>query len=283
MGGRPYPSCEMSHSREVRSHAYEIKFVVPAGLANEIRRWARLELAPDPHGGGVHGDEYRTTSLYLDTLTLDVFHRRGSMGRSKYRIRRYGAAPQVFLERKMRQPTVLAKRRSSVPIASLSQLSPSLGSARSPVDRRTAPIDAGWSGSWFHQRIAARGLRPVCQVSYVRMARGIFSGSETIRLTLDSELHARPTLGYTFDHDPGAPMAGLLDGGATILELKYRGPAPALFKRLVEEFALVPQTASKYRMGMLAAMPAPLGPGAPCSPPARHSVKRDGGPTEFHA
>ena len=272
----------MSHSREVRPHAYEIKFVVPAGLANEIRRWARLELAPDPHGGGSHGDEYRTTSLYLDTATLDVFHRRGSMGRSKYRIRRYGAAPQVFLERKMRQPTVLAKRRTIVPIASLSQL-PLLGSARSSFDHRMTTIDGGWSGRWFHRRIAARGLRPVCQVSYVRMARGIFSGSDTIRLTLDSELSARPALGYTFDRDPGEPMAGPLDGGATILELKYRGPAPALFKRLVEEFALVPQTASKYRMGMLTALPAPLGPAGPHSASPCRSVKGEGGPTEFHA
>jgi len=269
----------MSHSREVRPHAYEVKFVVPTGLANEIRRWARLELDADPHGGGPHGDEYCTTSLYLDNPALDVFHRRGSMGRSKYRIRRYDAAPQVFLERKMRQPAVLAKRRTLVPIASLSQLSPS-----SPLlDDRVTTIDAGWSGRWFHQRIAVRRLRPVCQVSYFRMARGIFSGRETIRLTLDSELCARPALGYSFDRDPGAPIAGLLDGGATILELKYPGPAPALFKRLVERFALVPKTASKYRMGLSTAMPAPIGPTALLNAPVGRSAKREGGPTEFHA
>jgi hypothetical protein len=244
----------MSHSREVRLHAYEIKFVVPAGLADEIRRWARLELAPDPHGSGPHGDEYRTTSLYLDTLALDVFHRRGSMGRSKYRIRRYGAAPQVFLERKMRQPSVLAKRRTIVPIASLS-----------------------------HRRVAARALRPVCQVSYFRMARGILSRNEPIRLTLDSDLRARAVHGYEFDRDAGTPIDGPLAADATILELKYPGPAPALFKRMVEEFALVPQTASKYRLGMLATMPAAKGSGDALYAPVRHSVKRDGGPTEFHA
>ena len=273
----------MSHSREVRLHAYEIKFVVPAGLADEIRRWARLELAPDPHGSGPHGDEYRTTSLYLDTLALDVFHRRGSMGRSKYRIRRYGAAPQVFLERKMRQPSVLAKRRTIVPIASLSQLSPSLGLARSSFDERMATIDATWSGRWFHRRVAARALRPVCQVSYFRMARGILSRNEPIRLTLDSDLRARAVHGYEFDRDAGTPIDGPLAADATILELKYRGPAPALFKRMVEEFALVPRTASKYRLGMLATMPAAKGSGDALYAPVRHSVKRDGGPTEFHA
>ena len=35
-----------------------------------------------------------------------------------------------------------------------------------------------------------------------------------------------------------------------ILELKYRHHLPAIFKRLVEEFALEPQRASKYRLGM---------------------------------
>ena len=46
-----------------------------------------------------------------------------------------------------------------------------------------------------------------------------------------------------------------------ILELKYRGAPPAIFRQLVEEFALVPQTASKYRLGVVAlglALPYPV-------------------------
>ena len=254
----------MAHSREVRPHAHEIKFLVPTAVAGEIRRWARAELDPDPHGSGPFGDEYRTTSLYLDNTTLDVFHRRGSMGRSKYRIRRYGDAGVVFLERKMRQPAVLAKRRTRIEIGALDVLVPSLQTLVPSFDRQVASIDRGWSGHWFHRRIHARALRPVCQVSYFRMARGIFhaapgwppgSGADAVRLTLDSELYARTALGYAFHDEPGRQIEGPL-GGAAILELKYRGAAPAVFKRLVEEFGLVPQTASKYRMGMLAAMPA---------------------------
>jgi VTC domain len=271
----------MPHSREIRPHAYEVKFVVPIGLANEIRRWARIELEPDPHGGGPHGDEYRTTTLYLDNLTLDVFHCRGSMGRSKYRVRRYGAAGQVFLERKMRQPAVLAKRRTIVPLVSLGQLSPSLETVVPAFDRERTTIDGGWSGGWFHRRVVARGLRPVCQVSYLRMARGFFNGGETVRLTLDCDLRARPALDYAFV-EPGLPIAGPFDGAA-ILELKYRGPAPAIFKRLVEEFALIPRSASKYRLGMQSAVPAATIPVAPLYAPVRRSAKREGGPTELHA
>jgi len=44
-------------------------------------------------------DEYQTTSLYFDNASYDVFNRRGSFGRSKYRIRRYGEESSAFLER----------------------------------------------------------------------------------------------------------------------------------------------------------------------------------------
>ena len=49
-----------------------------------------------------------------------------------------------------------------------------------------------------------------------------------------------------FGDEPGATFFD----GRMILELKYHGHLPAIFKRLVESFALETQTASKYRLGM---------------------------------
>jgi hypothetical protein len=54
-----------------------------------------------------------------------------------------------------------------------------------------------------------------------------------------------------------APQFSGTDGqlvipGQMILELKYRQHVPAIFKRLVEEFGLEPERASKYRLGMTA-------------------------------
>jgi hypothetical protein len=49
-----------------------------------------------------------------------------------------------------------------------------------------------------------------------------------------------------FEVDPGPEF--LED--RLVLELKYHARVPALFRRLVEEFALVPDPASKYRLGM---------------------------------
>ena len=146
----------------------------------------------------------------------------------------------MFLERKLREPTVLAKRRTMTPLTALSRLD-----AGEP--------QSSWAGHWFHARLAARRLRPVCQVSYRRTARLGMAGGDCIRLTLDEGLAARPSIEAGFCDDPGVAAID----GKQILELKFRYQTPALFKRLVEEFALTPQSASKYRFGMAATGQAP--------------------------
>ena len=123
-------------------------------MAVKIRHWARTHLDPDAHGLGPFGDEYRTTSVYFDTDAFDVFHRRGSFGRSKYRIRRYGDEETVFLERKMRQPAVLAKRRTSLSLAALSRSDRAGGRCRLarllvPPSRDGQAAAAGLSGRVF--------------------------------------------------------------------------------------------------------------------------------------
>jgi|SRR6185369_3847996 len=46
-------------SRENREFASEIKFLVSAALANQIRNWARGRLAPDPYAASEEGDGYQ--------------------------------------------------------------------------------------------------------------------------------------------------------------------------------------------------------------------------------
>ena len=70
--------------------------LITAALAEQIHDWARSRLAADPNATAELGDAYQVTTLYFDTEQFDVFFRKGSFGRSKYRIRRYGgngAAP----------------------------------------------------------------------------------------------------------------------------------------------------------------------------------------------
>jgi hypothetical protein len=218
----------------------EIKFVVDAATGGRIREWARARLAPDPHGAGPFADEYRVSSLYFDTAARDVFHRRGSYGRSKYRIRRYHDEPSVFLERKLRSGSRLSKRRTTIDIGTLPLLA-------------GEPAFNGHATTWFLRRVAVRGLHPVCQVSYQRMARMTADG--LARVTLDRAMHGIATEAFSFESRPATP---LLDG-TMILELKYRLVMPAVFKQLVEEFALQPQRSSKYRVaaGILGLVPTP--------------------------
>ena len=145
----------------------EIKFVLDPVLGHQVREWARSELEADPHGEGPFGDEYRTTSLYFDTAEHDVFHRRGSFGRAKYRVRRYSEHDFVFLERKLRKPGFLFKRRTRTPIGfsiSSSGLRPMApGSA-------TGSIAASWRGAFDRcaacrttvWRVAGRSMGRLC-------------------------------------------------------------------------------------------------------------------------
>src|SRR5207253_742259 len=102
------------HIRETRDHAREIKFLVDSSVAPQVQEWMRANLGPDANGEGPFNDQYATSSLYFESDTFDVFHRRGSYGRSKYRIRRYGLSDVMFLERKFRTDRLLAKRRTIV-------------------------------------------------------------------------------------------------------------------------------------------------------------------------
>jgi len=233
---------------EVRSRAYEVKYVIPPDRAEEIRLWSRQHLDPDPNADGGQGDGYRTTSIYFDTDRFDIFHRKGSFGRVKYRIRRYNAGESAFLERKLRIRDTVTKRRSLVGLGDLGWLC-------------AEKAHSGWDGFWFHRRILARQLKPVCQISYLRTARVSAAPGGVIRLTLDQDIQALPLDRMAFRPPNGGVR---LAQGVYILELKFHHQMPVLFKGLIERFALDPKPYSKYRTAAVAlgyvAAPAATGP-----------------------
>ncbi len=215
--------------------AFEIKFVIDPPTADEIIEWARVRLAPDPHGGGQAGDEYLTRSVYFDTEDFDVFHRRGSFGRSKYRARVYGDGDRVFLERKIRRADRVSKRRTTVLRTELNRLN---GSGPVP----------GWSGDWFHKRLQLRRLDPVCQVAYRRTARVASTDAGPVRLTADREIRVLRANDLAFVEGNGVPIVE----SAVLLEVKFRAAMPPLFQQLVNDFKLESVRISKYRLGISA-------------------------------
>ena len=226
---------EYPDTRQTRTHARELKFLLDASAACAVRDWARARLTPDPHGLGPHQDEYSPSTLYFDTDDLDVFHRQRSFGRSKYRVRRYGTSDVIFFERKMRTNDLLVKRRTAAGLHELARLGLIGG-------------DVTWPPNWFHQRLQVRNLTPICCITYHRMARLGMGAYGQIRLTLDDRLTAVATDALAFGGRTATPVAP----GMTILELKFRVDMPAFFKELAEQYALVPQHISKYRLAVAA-------------------------------
>lgn len=249
----PTPMAVAVNSRETREFAREIKFLVGESLAPGLVEWARVNLARDAFGSGLLGDEYTTTSLYYETPDFDVYHRRGSYGRSKFRVRRYGGSEIVFLERKFRTNRLLAKRRTTVPIGDLEYLA-------------AATPEPNWPGYWFHRRVLLRRLDPLIQMSYDRIARVGMAGARPIRMTVDTNLRVLPMPDRALIPGVGFPLIH----GHCIVELKYRVELPALFKQLVETFKIESSAVSKYRLGLAVLDYAPLttaiapGPGLAC-------------------
>jgi hypothetical protein len=67
-----------------------------------------------------------------------------------------------------------------------------------------------------------------------------------VRMTLDAAVSATPTRVVAFSQIPGKALAE----GLMVLELKYAGVFPHVFKDMVDRFGLRPHPASKYRMAV---------------------------------
>jgi hypothetical protein len=229
--------------------ARELKLRLAPEQVAPVSEWLRATLRADPHGEGLAGDAYAVHSLYFDTPALDVLHRRGLHGQVKFRVRRYGAAPRLFAERKLKRRGRVNKHRTA------------LGDAEMPFFNGTPPPET-WPSLWFRRRLQRHALRPVVALSYRRIARVGQSDAGPVRATLDRALVACLAAGLTA---PAALAGPDLLGGGAILELKFQEALPALFRRLIEQHRLAPAGFSKYRFAAVAlglAVPGNVLPGS---------------------
>ena len=229
-------SAHASSRSERREGVHELKFPVPPAAIEPTLHWMRTQLHADPHGGGNDGDAYLVQSIYLDTPEFDVYHRRGSFGRAKFRIRRYGDAPFVFLERKLKRGGIVRKRRQAVGPAEVSHL-----------HRRTN--GSTWSGDWFRHRLELRRLAPVVEMNYHRIARLGSDSQGPFRVTLDRRLVATPA--GAFDVPRRLEGTDLFEGRA-MLEIKYDLELPAAAREFLGKTGLAVAGFSKYRTGVRA-------------------------------
>ncbi len=209
--------------------AYEVKFLLTEPQAREVEAMLRGHLALDPHADPTLGTAYRVTSVYFDTPALDVYRRTPGHRVHKFRLRRYGSDPTAYLERKSKRRGQVSKHRTAVPLAELAGL---------------ADAPEGWSGVWFARHLAARGLRPVCRMTYERTAFVGAGPSGPIRLTFD-----RAARGVASSDPRVEPVAEGLDllRGDVIAEFKFLAAMPPLFKEVIAALWLTPSGVSKYR------------------------------------
>lgn len=215
--------------------AHEVKFLIGRDEAASVLDWAKSRLQTDPYSRPEAGGGYSISSLYLDTTDFAVYRKKGSFGRAKFRIRRYGVSSRVFLERKLKVGDKVAKRRTDLPIHELPELD------------LEGVKDGERPSAWYEKRLRLRGLRVVCQISYERIAMIGSNEFGPIRLTLDEALHVARMDSPCFV-DPGTGCHMLENH--MILELKFRGKMPVMFRDLAQSLTLQPGAVSKYRMGL---------------------------------
>lgn len=230
----------LSPSLQREGHAYEMKFVVDAATVAKVVEWARKNMAPDPFAKTAPADGYLINTVYLDTPTFSTFFSDPYFRCRKFRLRRYGQEPVVWLEQKRKNKMRVRKRRVSVSDSLL-------------IDRLTKSIDPDWDGAWFGQRLQTRQLQPVCRVSYRRLAFVGVTSTGPIRLTVDRQLGANPCSEWQFCSEPAEDVRLLPDH--QILELKFRDVLPLVFRGLIEELRLIPGAFSKYRQSAAAVIP----------------------------
>ena len=211
---------------------FEIKFLIDEDVANDLMTWSSSHFERDPHSDPELGNGYRVNSLYLDTALFDVFHRSEGYRQQKFRLRRYGNEPTVWFEQKRKRHGLVRKKRVGVNDVDITR-------------RLVQAPDADWDGHWYRHRVEERLLKPVCQITYERVAFVKSISGIAARLTIDSKLVAVPATDWTV---PQAPLQGeSLLNGKRILELKFRGAMPVLFRELVEHYRLQVTSFSKYR------------------------------------
>lgn len=216
------PSLRAAMAPGKQRGARELKFLVDEATASALESRLADSMVSDPHS--VDGS-YAVRSLYFDTPTLDVYHRRGIHAIHKLRIRQYGSLQSLFLERKSKRAGRVLKQRIEIPGEKLAE---TLG-----------------GGEWFAEEIRKRNLGSVCLVGYDR--RAWFAGDSDMRVTIDHNLRGKIAKRDDMNLDADAI---LVHPGKCVVEFKFLENLPSLFKLWMADFRLQPGGHSKYRGSM---------------------------------
>lgn len=234
---------------------WELKYVFPMSLRNDLFRIVGDNIAPDPHGQvfpelGTRG--YDVHSLYFDTPDYQDYTNRmcGQQVRVRLRVRTYGKpgdkAP-VYLEDKRKVDNWVLKQRVKV------------GDADTWIASRDPEPWATWGrrvtgkkaiiAQHFLRRVVDEGRRPVSVVHYRRECFVDRNPTDAeVRLTMDHHVSSTTAPGPTDFYAP--PDQLLIPEGYVVLELKFNHTQPGWMRKLVRELHLVSETVSKFGLSV---------------------------------
>lgn len=255
---------------ETSFERFEFKYWLSQAEVSYLLRFAEPFIRADDRAPGGQ----RNTSLYLDSPQLDFArqHIERAPDRVKLRIRVYGqpAREPAFVEIKRKAKAVTLKQRAIVPLSVLPALLSGDNLERLPLDsEQRATL------SQFQYLMLSHHAVPQLLVTAHRRAYASIFADENVRLTLDSDICYQPARGTQLfgTQEAWINLCGISTYTAqsdTLMEIKFRGRAPAWLRDLTQQLNLRRTRFSKYiaavqsealgpeGMTLLARTPAPL-------------------------
>ncbi|MEZ4450389.1 MAG: polyphosphate polymerase domain-containing protein [Nannocystaceae bacterium] len=241
----------MAESNPTLIERREYKYLIHAGLADQIRAAIQPFCEIDPFAAKSSGHRYLIDSLYFDTSNLSLFWANDHevVDRLKLRVRGYPQAPggPVFFEVKRRVNDVITKTRGKV---SYSQWASILGDSAAPIPAEIIGKDRA-AVERFVTLARTLRVRPFTLVRYER--EPYFSRiDDYARVTFDSNIRAQSVNNLSFEAAARGWRA--LDDAVTqrtldsmiVLELKFTSAVPLWLVDLVGRFDLRRRSFSKY-------------------------------------
>lgn len=236
----------------MQRNRFELKYIIDERKAQGIRDFIRPYLVHDEFARPEAAWTYPIYSVYLDSASLDLFNATvcGHKNRFKLRARYYNGLPTspVFFEVKRRVNDVILKDRAPVKREATTRLLCGAPPCREDLHDPADP--EAWSAvQLFCQLQYSTGARGRTIVGYTREAYNA-RDNDDVRLTFDRKL-----VGAWFDESIPAVEALRVDrpwvhppieGGGTVLELKFNERFPNWMHVLVESFDLYRTCMAKY-------------------------------------
>jgi len=232
---------------------HELKYIIPAQWADEIRNFIQIFCRHDPFAKG-DPPVYTVSTMQLDSpnLALHLAKDNKQVNRFKLRVRTYGNDDTVFFEVKRKEEQFIRKTRSRVRMQDYGE-----SLFQKPFAIPSFAHDREYANHYeFLRLMNGVNARPVVHIHYERES-WIGQNDPEIRITMDRKIRYRLAEGFKlfYGNENGWRI---MDGetglrrsfGGIILEIKSPSHVPSWIVHLIRNFGLQRTGFCKYSTAM---------------------------------